>query len=176
MLLPPASANRFIAEYKRVLLEIHRRSNHTEPTDDDIVGVLAAARGRLKKDPALIEEVASAFAAAGEPIQAVMRDALRSMRLEQWVFLRSTKRYAIFIDRMAQNAYAVLGLTNTIEEIVGAAAIALETAVLEFEGRYVCDGIVQSPVLLGPSYRRQFSAALADIRKAGNFHASPPKV
>jgi hypothetical protein len=70
----------------------------------------------------------------------------------------------------------VLGLTNTIEEIAGAAGLALETAVLDFEGRYVCDGIVQSPVLLGPSYRKQFSAALADIKKAGNFHASPPAV
>jgi hypothetical protein len=112
MLLPPASAKLFIAEYKRVLLEIHHRSHPTEPPGKDIVAVLAAARARLKTEPALIGDVAAALAATGEPIQPVMRDALRSMRLGQWVYLRSTKRYAIFLDPCPRSRVVVPALTS----------------------------------------------------------------
>lgn len=171
MLLNANSAQRFIEGYKRLLLEIHRRSGG-EPYED-ILTMLAAARTTLKNAPDLLEQVASDLAAAGQALEPDILQALRSMRLGQWVYLRSTKRHAIFIDHAVENAYGVLGLTNTIDDIVGATAFAFEAAVLEFEGHYICDGIVQNPVLLGPHYRRQFNTALADIRKQGRFHVSP---
>ena len=170
MLLSANSAQRFIENYKRVLLEIHRQS--AEESDEDIITVLAAARAKLKNNPALLEQVATALAVAGQHVEPDILQALGSMQLGQWVYLRSTTRYAIFIDQAVENGYAVLGLTNAVEDIVGATAVAFETAVLKFEGHYVCDGIVQNPVFLGPSYRKQFNAALAQIKKDGRFHAS----
>lgn len=171
MLLNANSALRFIEGYKRVLLEIHRDS--AEESDEDIITILAAARKKLKSNSDLLEQTASALAATGQPVEPDVLQALHSMQLGQWVYLRSTTRYAIFIDQAVENAYAVLGLTNAIEDIVGAAAVTFETAVLKFEGQYVCDGIVQNPVFLGPSYRKQFNAALANMKRNGHFHASP---
>ena len=110
---------------------------------------------------------------AGTAIAPDVQRALKSLRIAQWVYLRSTMRYAIFLDQAASEAYAVLGLNNSVEEIVGTSAVAFEAGLFSFGGRYVCDGIIQAPILLGPGYRRQFSASFADIRKRGRFHAKP---
>lgn len=171
-LLGADAALRFIEGYKRVLLEIHRLTSTTKPSRD-IVKTLAAARAKFKETPTLLEDAVAALAAAGAAVEPELLQALRSMRLDHWIYLRSTKRHAIFIDSAAENAYAVLGLTETIDDLLGGAAVAFETAILPFAGHYVCDGIVQGPILLGPGYRRDFDAALAQIRKAGRFHKAP---
>jgi len=171
MLLDADSSHRFIAGYKRVLLEIHRQS--ADDSDEGILAGLAAARTKLNESPALLEQVASDLEAIGQPVDPDILQALRSMQLGRWVFLRSTKRYAIFIDEAVENAFAVYGLTNTVEHIVGAAAVCFEAAVPNFAGHYICDGIIQNPVFLGSGYRKQFSAALANMKRIGRFHGSP---
>ncbi len=173
MLLDANSAQRFIADYKCLLLEIHRQSGEVSDDDAGVIEILAAARTRLANDSSLLERTASDLAADGQSIASDILQALRSLQIGQWVYLRSTKHYAIFIDQAVENAFAVLGLTNQIEEVVGAAMVAFETAVFAFEGHFVCDGIVKNPVLLGPGYRKQFNAALVSIKKAGHFHAHP---
>lgn len=67
----------------------------------------------------------------------------------------------------------MLGLNYSVEEIVGAGAVAFKTGLFSFAGQYVCDGIFQTPILLGPGCKRQFSASLADIRRCGRFHSKP---
>lgn len=59
---------------------------------------------------------------AGTAIAPDVQVALKSLRVEQWVYLRSTTRYAIFLAQAAKEAYAVLGLNNSVEEIVGTSA------------------------------------------------------
>lgn len=171
-LFDPDDALRFIDGYKRVLLEIHRQTSGRKPARD-VVKTLAAARGKLKETPDLLQEAAMALAAAGAAVEPDLLHALRSMRLGRWVYLRSTTRYAIFIDSAAENAYAVLGLTEPIDDLLGGAAVMFETAILPFAGRFICDGIVEGPILLGPGYRRDLNAALVQIRKAGRFHGAP---
>lgn len=171
MLIDSDSAYRFINGYKAVLLELHRVSG--EPTPKDIVSTLACARSYLKQNPESLDVALSALEAEGTAVAPDVKQALKSLRIERWVYLRSTTRYAIFIDQAAKNAYAVLGLTNPIEAIVGRRAVMFESGVFPFVGHYVCDGIVQSPVFLGPGYKAQFKADLADIKKQGHFHTKP---
>ena len=170
--LDPDDAMRFIEGYQRVLLEIHRQTSRRKP-GRDVIKTLATAREQLKETPEWLERATSALAAAGTPVEPDLLHALRSMQIDRWIHLRSTTRHAIFIDSAAENAYAVLGLTESIDDLLGGAAVAFETAIVPFAGSYLCDGIVQGPILLGPSYRRDFNAALARIRKAGRFHNAP---
>ena len=172
LLLEPNQASRFIEGYQRVLLEIHRRTSNRKP-GRDVVKTLAAAREKLKASPALLEDAAAALAAAGTAVEPDLLKALRSIQIEHWIYLRSTKRYAIFIDSAGEDAYAVVGLTEPIDDLLGGAAVAFQTAILPYADRYAWDGIVQGPMLLGPSYRRQFNAALARVRQAGRFHTAP---
>jgi hypothetical protein len=171
LLIDSCQASRFIAAYKAVLLEVHRISG--EASHDDLIEHLASARSHLKKSPDSLDVALATIELAGTAIAHDVQQALKSLRIEQWVYLRSTTRYAIFLDQAATDAYAVIGLNNSVEEIVGTSAVTFEAGVFSFEGRYACDGIIQTPILLGPGYKRQFNAALADIRKRGNFHAKP---
>ena len=165
------SAYRFINGYKAVLLELHRVSG--EPTPKDTVSTLASGRSYLKQHPDSLNVALSALDAASTAVAPDVAQALKSLRIERWTYLRSTTRYAIFIDQEAKHAYAVLGLTNPIEAIVGGNAVMFESAVFPFVGRFVCDGIVQGPVFLGPGYKAQFKTELAAIKRQGHFHTRP---
>ena len=171
MLIDSHQASRFISEYKTVLLELHNLSG--EAMQADIIKNLASARSHLKANPNSLDGVLTALELTGKPISPDIQQALKSLRIEQWVYLRSTTRYAIFLDPSANDAYAVLGLNNSVEEIVGTNAVAFEAGLFSFAGQYVCDGIIQTPILLGPGYKKQFSASLANIRRCGRFHSTP---
>jgi len=171
VLIESSQSSRFISAYKAVLLELHHLSG--EATHADLIKNLASARSYLKGNPESLGAALATLELAGTAIAPDVQQALKSLRIEQWVYLRSTSRYAIFLDQAANDAYAVLGLNNSIEEIVGTSAVAFEAGLFRFAGHYVCDGIIQAPILLGPGYRRQFSASFADIRKRGRFHARP---
>ena len=169
MLIDPHAAQRFIEGYKAVLLDLHRETG--EPVQEDIVATLASARSHLKKNPKSLARSLATLEAAGTPVEPAVQLAMQSLRIEQWVYLRNTTRYAIFVDQAVEHAYAVRGLTNSIDEIVGGTAATFETAIFKFEGVYVCDGIVLNPVFLGSGYKAQFNAAVAAMRKNGRFHA-----
>jgi hypothetical protein len=169
MIIEPSAAQRFIEGYKAVLLELHRVSG--EPAHKDVIATLASARSYLKENPQSLVSALAKLEAAGTPVASDVQMAIESLRIEQWVYLRRTTRYSIFIDHAVENAYAVLGLTNTITEFVGGTAVTFEAAIFCFEGRYVCDGIVRRPVFLGTGYRAQFNAALTAIKQRGRFHA-----
>jgi hypothetical protein len=171
MLLDPESAKCFIAGYSAVLLEILR--NIKVRTTSSLIGDLAKARGHLKNHPAAIDDALRTLHDRGHSIQPRVGAAIRSIQVDQWVYLRSTTRYAVFIDSAADNAYAVLGLTDPIDAITGGQSVTFEAGVVELDGAYVCDGVVQGPVYLGPGLRGQFNASLAKLRKSGRFHAVP---
>ena len=93
-----------------------------------------------------------------------------SLQVHSWVYLRDTRRYSVFLDPAGKVGYGTLGLTEPIKELVGGAGGLIETGLLLFDGRIVCDGLISSLVWIGSSYRRSYNEALADIRSAGNFY------
>ena len=90
--------------------------------------------------------------------------ALKSLRIERWVYLLSTTRYAVFLDLAVKNAFAARAQTNPIETMIGVAAFVFETGLFSFTGRWVCDGLIQNPVRLGCGYVAEVNAALAVLR------------
>jgi hypothetical protein len=171
MLLPHDQAMRFIEGYKAVLLQVLRMSGKSKA--GSVIEKLAAARTLAKENMRVIELAISELESQGQVIDATVAEAIRTMRVMQWVYLRHTKTAAIFIDKDVEDAFAVNALTTPIFEIVEEPPAAFEAGVFQYLGKYVCDGIVLNPVLLGPGYKAQFNAAYSAIRKAGRFHAKP---
>ena len=176
MLLPPDSAFRFINGYKAVLLEVLKASGATP--GGDIIRDLSAARSHAKQRQSSITEALFALEARGSAIDADVVRALQTLKVAQWVYLRDSAQYSVFIDMEVQNAYAVKALTIPIRRVASGCPATFEAGLFEFCGHYVCDGIIVNPVYLGTNYKSQFNAAYASIRKAGKFHAkaavSPP--
>jgi hypothetical protein len=169
MLLPREQALRFIEGYKSALLRV--LSNTRTPTTDSVNDDLETARSLAKTDSGLIEAAFADLAAEGRPIEPEIVEAIRSMKVAQWLYLRQTKTFAVFLDKDATSAYAVHALTTPLYQLVGEPPFAMEIGLFEYEGQFVCDGLALNPVALGPGYRNQLTAAYSRIRKAGRFRA-----
>ena len=169
MLLPREQALRFIDGYKAVLLKVLENTN--TPTTRSINDDLASARTLVKTDGSLLEAALSELEAEDKSVEPTVASAIRSLRVEQWVYLRHTKTFAVFLDKRIENAYAVRALTTPLDELLDEPPFTFEAGLLEFEGLFICDGLILNPVILGPSYRSQLKSAYAQLRKAGRFHA-----
>jgi hypothetical protein len=171
VLLAPESSSRFINSYKAILLEVLRAVGH--PSTNNVIQDLARARTHCTQYPDAMTTAIAMLQDSGQILDAEVVRSLGTLKVEQWVYLRHTTRYAIFLDKAVKNAYAVKALTTPIHEVVGGQAAAFETGLVEFEDQFVCDGIVMGPVFLGRGYRAQFNAVYSELRKSGNFLVKP---
>lgn len=169
MVIDPNDAEIFISGYKSLLTEVHRLSDGEAGMN--LLMMLAAARDAAVADPSLIDTAAANLESAGTPMPEDVLEAVQSIKVRRWVFLRDTTKYSILIEADGREAYGVLGLTQRLRDIVGGTGLILQTGVVYFRGVYVCDGIVSNAgVWLGPNYRRSYSDTLASLKKSGRFY------
>jgi hypothetical protein len=171
MVLDPQNGHAFIQGYTKLLLEIYRLGNGQK--SEEFLNVLAEGRRRLVHKPSLLEDAVTSLRDKSVVIPKEVVAAVGSLRVENWVYLRDTRTYSIFLDPAATDAYGVLGLTQRIRDIVAVSGVVVNTGVVRYLGRYVCDGLVASPfVRLGPMHRESFGNAYRDIKAARRFHAT----
>jgi hypothetical protein len=171
MVIDPSSAKEFTSGYSSLLSEVYRQTGG-EPKED-ILQVLFAARERVNKDSSLIDSAVAALKAKKKPVSSDVLLALDSLQLCRWVYLRDTTKYSVFIEVNGAKAYGVLGLNDRIKDIVGGSTgFVTTTGVVKFCGRYLCDGLMSSPVYLGSNFKKQYGAMLADIKDRGDFHVT----
>jgi hypothetical protein len=168
MLLDPVAANTFIGGYTQVLLRV------AENAGDQVKGrvlleVLADARTRVKAEPALLEQAVVDVQSGDQPFEDDVAGAIRTLRVDDWVYLRDTKSYSVFVQRSSEFALGVLALTQRMRDIVGGSGVVIETGVVRYRGRFVCDGLVSRVVHLGSAYRRSFGDAYRVLRASGRF-------
>jgi hypothetical protein len=168
MVIDPKEAQIFIAGYKALLTEVHRLAGGK--TKMKLLEMLAAARDAAVAEPALIDTAVANLESEGRPLPEDVLEAIRSLKVRRWVFLRDTTKYSVFIDVDGKEAYAVLGLTERLRDIVGGTGVLLQTGVFLFQGAYVCDGIISGAVWLGANYRKSYSDTLAALKKSGHFY------
>ena len=135
--------------------------------------MLAEARKIIITSPSTIDAAALSLEKKNHLVPQGIISAVKSLQLKQWVYLRDTTRYSVFLEPSGKNAYAVLGLTNRIRDLLGGSGLSFQTGIVEFAGHFVCDGVVSNPVWLGTNFRRGFSAHLATLKKEGKFYATP---
>lgn len=163
-LLDPAAADAFIAGYKRVLLRV---IGDTQKNGSDLLGTLVRARRHVVENAAVLDQ---AFGAeTTPPVDPVVFGAIRTLRIDDYVYLKDTKGYSIFIQASGNAAFGVVGLTERIRDIVGAPGVMIETGLVRYRGRFVCDGLVSRLVHLGPAYRKSYGAIYRDLRTQGRF-------
>lgn len=168
MLLPREQALRFINGYRPALLRVLENTNTA--STGSINGDLTAARALIVEDRNLFEVALTNLASEGAPVDPEVTSAMRSVKVEIWFYLKHTKKFAVFLDKDTKEDYAVRALTTPLNELLDEPPFALETGVFEFQGLFVCDGLILNPVLLGPGYRSELKAVYSQLRKSGHFH------
>ncbi len=174
MLIEPYAARRFIKGYTSLLLAIGQQTGVSDEYED--LAKLAVLRAYLQANPDSLELAIAALAAQGKALEPDIAHAMRTLRIDHWVYLRSTTQHAIFIDKESKNAYAVLALNDPVNNIVGKGSAMIQAGLCEFEGHYVFDGLVTQVVHLGAGYRRSYADGLAAIKKRGAFHTQCARV
>lgn len=167
----PDAAAHFIEEYKRFLEEIERLTGNAP--DAPLVERLTIARNAAGEDRCLRDRALASLERCGRALASDVLAAVVSLRHERWIFLRDTRAYSVFVQLDGAQAYGVLGLTQPVRHIVGQSGVVMTTGVVEYRGRYVCDGLIGgSLVWLGPGYKRDLNARLAELRESGEFRAT----
>ena len=170
MVVEPKAAAEFIQGYAKLMVAIYKLSAMKEQLP--LIEVIANAREKYSADRTLLEKALAKLKSQAKTIAPEVLHAIKTLEVKKWIYLKDTKTYSVFIDPTGNVAYAVLGLTDRIRDLAGVSGVMLETGLVKYCGRFVCDGIVQSPVLLGPNYRNDFNAAFKRIKLKGQFYAT----
>ena len=165
-LLDPMTATEFIEGYKRFLLTVETADRADE---GDILETLVGARRRITSNPALLRDKLADARKITPGLGNAVLEAIGTLRVENWVYLKDTRSYAVFMDSSGESAFGVRALTQRIRDIVGTSGAILETGIVRYCGQYVCDGLVSGVVHLGHNYFRSFASAYERIRAQGRF-------
>ncbi|MGH8134245.1 MAG: hypothetical protein ACRETG_04985 [Steroidobacteraceae bacterium] len=165
-MLDPAAAGAFIEGYKQFLLTVAS----SDPADKGgLLETLVDARRRVTMDPALfcraLAEARKVSPGPGDPVL----EAIATLRVENWIYLKDTRSYAVFMDSSGEFAFAVRGLTERVRDVIGTTGVLLETGIVRYCGQYVCDGLVSGVVHLGRNYLHNFLNTYARLRTEGRF-------
>jgi hypothetical protein len=165
-LLDAAAAGAFIEGYKRFLLRV---ATTDRAEKGDLLETLVEARRRITKDPVLLRDMLNTAKSDTSYLGAPVLEAIGTLRVENWVYLKDTRSYAVFIDPSGEFAFGVRALTERVRDIVGTSGVLLKTGIVRYCGHYVCDGLVSDVVVLGRNYLRGFTSTYTDLKARGRF-------
>jgi hypothetical protein len=166
MILDERSAAVFIDGYKKLLLEICG----PDGGNVKVLERLAKGRKKLVLNVSLLEDAVSRIHDRGQHVDETVVVAAASLQVKSWVYLRDTRRYSIFMEQAGTHAYGAVGITDSIKELLGGSGALVETGLLLYDGRIVCDGLISPLAWIGPTYKRDFDEALSRLRAAGQFY------
>src|SRR5665213_1434643 len=165
-LLDAAAAGAFIEGYKRFLLTVAITDRAEK---GDLLETLVDARHRITEDPVLLRDMLNTAKSDTSNLGAPVLEAIGTLRVENWIYLKETRSYAVFIDPSGEFAFGVRALTERVRDIVGTSGVLLKTGIVRYCGHYVCDGLVSDVVVLGRNYLRGFTSTYAALKARGRF-------
>jgi hypothetical protein len=166
MIIDPAAARRFIKHYQDFLASI---TDPEESKGKQIVEILHLARGRFAADRSLF----ATWRAQNAHRDGAILDAIESMQIKRWIYLKDTRSYSVFLSPDTDSAYAVYGLTQRLRDLTGYSGLSIETGLCRIGTQYLCDGLLGQTVQLGPGYLKSFRATYDALRKDGLFYLTP---
>jgi hypothetical protein len=130
MIVPPPKGLEFVRWYTQVLLSIYH-SAHEKPLPD-FKQTLVAGRTMLVDNPSLLARALDDLEAQSTPLPEEIIHALENLEFANWIYLKDTRSYSVFMHPDQKRAYGVLGLTERFRDIIGGSGSIVGTAVLPF--------------------------------------------
>jgi len=168
MILNADDAQRFIRWYSLLLLEVLGEASRD--VEGGLVSKLAQGRAMLMQEPTLLAEAKTTLAARSADVDSDVVEAVESLEVRKWVYLRDTKFHSIFIDQTTDRAFGVVGLTERLRDVLGGSGVYLETGLVRYRGHFVCDGLIAQTIWLGPNYKKSFNERYRSLKAEGRFY------
>lgn len=169
------TAMHFIEHYQRLLHEVmvHRSFPQDSLDQENSLNALMQARNWMLEHPQTLQDALDALHQAKAPVPPDVEQAVRSLRVQRWVYLRDTAHYSIFLPVAADQdpqAYAVKSLTTRLRDMTGCSGMVLSTGLMDYAGSITTDGLIAPVVYLGSNYRESYTEYLAQARALGQFY------
>lgn len=165
MVVDRSLAEQFIQRYKNFLLFVYDEEIEKDE-ERELLQKLSSARERYDNN----RELFSAYLDKSKNPVPVIDEAIDSLELSRWVYLKDTTKYSLFIKSDETASLAVLGLTQPIKEIFGYSGMYMKTGIIRLGNYFVCDGLVAEPVQLGKHFRDQFNLVYRELKQNGAFY------
>ena len=173
-LIDPSLARHFIHHYQNLLVQVAKDTDlvNQPEAQQGAVYLLQAARNAVADAPELIDAAQTALQQQGRPAPPEIMQAVATLRVDRWVYLRDTTSYSVLLGVDDQTAaYGVKGLTTPLKELArGEAGAVISCGLLVYQGQVICDGLVGFIAWIGPNYCREFNALLSELRATGRFY------
>lgn len=150
-----------------------------QPTPQRPYPVQAAitVRNAIWADDALLDQFLATGAGELAEAERALIASWKHRVSRSFIVLKHLKKHSIFIAD--ERVYEVLGLYSPLEDIITPVPKVVETTLLPFGDRIVCDGLVLSPGIAltsGPNIRRELQQTYADARAHGRIIRALPEV
>lgn len=158
-------ANNFIKKYMAFLVFAYKECCEVDD-ETELLNKLSLGRDAFLKDRNLLSE----YLARSNEKDSIIYDAIASLDVGEWIYLRDTTKYSLFIKTDQSASYAVLGLTQPVKEIFGCSGLYMKTGIVRLGANFVCDGIISNQVQLGRNYRDDINSIYKSMKSNGKFH------
>ncbi|MBI4619645.1 MAG: hypothetical protein HY739_05740 [Desulfobacterales bacterium] len=155
MKLPRKQAQDFLEIYKNLLQFIFLKEFGEEI---ESINDYQEAREILFENISVVDE----FISLGKQIRKYHIEILENIKKgikDTFIYLKTLKKHSLLLSSSTNKIYCVLGITDSIEEIVPGKFAIIETVILNFGDQIICDGLISCcNVTIGPNMRKDINA------------------
>ena len=151
MILPDSIARTFILTWS-ILLDTAARMLDMKSTGDTHRDYYLT-REALFKGEIGFDEVLEAVRAENIALDEASLDAIRRLRLQNWIYLRDTRGGSVILDTEAPVSFLVLGLTEALRTLTGTSGFLIKTAIAPLGNVFITDGLISTMLHIGPNMR-----------------------
>ena len=85
---------------------------------------------------------------------------------DNFIYIRTLKKHSVFFLPSTNNFYCVLGITNSIDDLVPCEFCLINTVILNFKNQIICDGLIKhNNVSLGPNMKKEIKEKYSIAKK-----------
>ena len=147
-------AQNFLSQYITVLNSIYQTEYNVKCVNNkDYI----KARDILYENLYLIDEYIKLSSDLKPELIKILKDITSGFR-DNFIYLKTLKKYSIFYLPSTNKFYCVLGITNSINELVPCEFCLINTVILNFKNQIICDGLIKhNNVFIGPNMKKEIN-------------------
>jgi len=154
MILPPEQAQEFLTLYRPLLQFIFLKEFREEVKSLDNY---IEARDILFEDTNIV----NAFISREENLNKHQKIILKNIQngiKETFVYLKTLKKHSLLLSSSSNLIYCVLGITDSIEQLIPNKFSIVDTEILNFGNQIICDGLMRHyNVTIGKNMRKNIN-------------------
>jgi hypothetical protein len=162
MILSPEHAQEFLSLYKHLLQFIFLKEFREEVKSfEDYI----EARDILFEDTNIINEFVSREENINESQKIILKN-IQSGIKETFIYLKTLKKHSLLLSSSSNLIYCVLGITDSIGQLTPDKFSIIDTAILNFGNKIICDGLIRHHnVTIGKNMRKDINLQYKLVRE-----------